>query len=60
VNRAQRDYWAALARADSYDDAADAEEELRQFAEDEADAAESDAVDSFMVRAYRLHLASED
>ena len=56
---AQRTYWARLARADSYDDAADAEEELRQATADEADAAESEAVDGFMAAAYRLHREAE-
>ena len=52
---AQRTYWAALARADSYDDAADAEADLQQAGRDEEDAAEA-MVDDFMARAYRLHM----
>lgn len=52
---AQRAYWAALARADSYDDAADAGADLQQAERDEEDAAEA-RVDDFMARAYRLHM----
>jgi hypothetical protein len=38
--RALRDYWQAMRRADSYDDAADAEEQLRQAELDEEYAAD--------------------
>ena len=46
MTRALRDYYAAMRRADSYDDAADAEAALRQAElDDEVDAACADDSD---------------
>ena len=45
MTRALRDYHAAMRRADSYDDAADAEEALRQAEADEDFAADSAGMD---------------